>query len=249
LPRWHRAGTARAADAHVSPWRHHGDSLRCSVRKRVLPRGHHSSVVDPADERSGHGFASGGDRRHRDHYAWAAARCHPDALARRGAALVGTARRFVHGLCGPPYLTAADGRASGRGRRGGLVHCRRRGADATRPTVCDDRSRRGICRAKPAAPGQHRVVCPHRRLCACPRRTVARHYRDSAGKRSRRLLDCAGGRQRSRHSAGRRRSEHSDHAPAIVFEFFIRFLTGSGREFKPLPPPTIGKGTTMQEQF
>jgi len=35
----------------------------------------------------------------------------------------------------------------------------------------------------------------------------------------------------------------------LLFEFFIRFLTGSGREFKPLPPPTIGKGTTMQEQF
>jgi len=25
-----------------------------------------------------------------------------------------------------------------------------------------------------------------------------------------------------------------------LFEFFIRFLTGAGREFKPLPPPAIG---------
>jgi V/A-type H+/Na+-transporting ATPase subunit I len=29
----------------------------------------------------------------------------------------------------------------------------------------------------------------------------------------------------------------------MLFEFFIRFLTGAGREFKPLPPPAIGKGT------
>jgi V/A-type H+/Na+-transporting ATPase subunit I len=29
----------------------------------------------------------------------------------------------------------------------------------------------------------------------------------------------------------------------MLFEFFIRFLTGAGREFKPLPPPTIGKST------
>jgi len=25
----------------------------------------------------------------------------------------------------------------------------------------------------------------------------------------------------------------------LLFEFFIRFLTGAGRAFKPLPPPTI----------
>jgi V/A-type H+-transporting ATPase subunit I len=25
----------------------------------------------------------------------------------------------------------------------------------------------------------------------------------------------------------------------LLFEFFIRFLTGAGREFKPLPPPNI----------
>jgi V/A-type H+-transporting ATPase subunit I len=29
----------------------------------------------------------------------------------------------------------------------------------------------------------------------------------------------------------------------MLFEFFIRFLTGAGREFKPLPPPAIGQGT------
>lgn len=34
----------------------------------------------------------------------------------------------------------------------------------------------------------------------------------------------------------------------LLFEFFIRFLTGAGREFKPLPPPAIGKGT-IHEQF
>jgi V/A-type H+-transporting ATPase subunit I len=28
-----------------------------------------------------------------------------------------------------------------------------------------------------------------------------------------------------------------------LFEFFIRFLTGTGREFKPLAPPAIGKGS------
>ena len=27
----------------------------------------------------------------------------------------------------------------------------------------------------------------------------------------------------------------------LLFEFFIRFLTGGGREFKPLPPPVIAK--------
>jgi V/A-type H+-transporting ATPase subunit I len=27
----------------------------------------------------------------------------------------------------------------------------------------------------------------------------------------------------------------------LLFEFFIRFLTGAGREFKPLPPPVIAK--------
>ncbi len=27
----------------------------------------------------------------------------------------------------------------------------------------------------------------------------------------------------------------------MLFEFFIRFLTGTGREFKPLPPPVIAK--------
>ena len=34
----------------------------------------------------------------------------------------------------------------------------------------------------------------------------------------------------------------------LLFEFFIRFLTGAGREFKPLPPPVIGK-STIREQF
>ena len=29
----------------------------------------------------------------------------------------------------------------------------------------------------------------------------------------------------------------------LLFEFFIRFLTGAGRGFKPLPPPVIGKST------
>ncbi len=29
----------------------------------------------------------------------------------------------------------------------------------------------------------------------------------------------------------------------LLFEFFIRFLTGGGRGFKPLPPPVIGKST------
>ena len=29
----------------------------------------------------------------------------------------------------------------------------------------------------------------------------------------------------------------------LLFEFFIRFLTGTGREFKPLPPPAIGKSS------
>ena len=29
----------------------------------------------------------------------------------------------------------------------------------------------------------------------------------------------------------------------LLFEFFIRFLTGTGREFKPLPPPVIGKSS------
>ena len=34
----------------------------------------------------------------------------------------------------------------------------------------------------------------------------------------------------------------------LLFEFFIRFLTGAGREFKPLPPPDIGRAT-IQEPF
>jgi V/A-type H+-transporting ATPase subunit I len=29
----------------------------------------------------------------------------------------------------------------------------------------------------------------------------------------------------------------------LLFEFFIRFLTGTGREFKPLPPPAIGNSS------
>jgi V/A-type H+-transporting ATPase subunit I len=33
----------------------------------------------------------------------------------------------------------------------------------------------------------------------------------------------------------------------LLFEFFIRFLTGAGREFKPLPPPAIGQGTTHEQ--
>ena len=32
----------------------------------------------------------------------------------------------------------------------------------------------------------------------------------------------------------------------LLFEFFIRFLTGAGREFKPLPPPVIANGTMQQ---
>ena len=32
----------------------------------------------------------------------------------------------------------------------------------------------------------------------------------------------------------------------VLFEFFIRFLTGAGREFKPLPPPVIAKITVLE---
>ena len=32
----------------------------------------------------------------------------------------------------------------------------------------------------------------------------------------------------------------------LLFEFFIRFLTGAGREFKPLPPPVIAKSTVPE---
>jgi V/A-type H+-transporting ATPase subunit I len=32
----------------------------------------------------------------------------------------------------------------------------------------------------------------------------------------------------------------------LLFEFFIRFLTAAGREFKPLPPPDIGKATIQE---
>jgi V/A-type H+-transporting ATPase subunit I len=32
----------------------------------------------------------------------------------------------------------------------------------------------------------------------------------------------------------------------LLFEFFIRFLTGAGREFKPLPPPFIAKRETAE---
>ena len=34
----------------------------------------------------------------------------------------------------------------------------------------------------------------------------------------------------------------------MLFEFFIRFLTGAGREFKPLPPPAIGN-SAIEEKF
>jgi len=33
----------------------------------------------------------------------------------------------------------------------------------------------------------------------------------------------------------------------LLFEFFIRFLTGAGREFKPLPPPAIGQSTIHEQ--
>jgi len=33
----------------------------------------------------------------------------------------------------------------------------------------------------------------------------------------------------------------------MLFEFFIRFLTGAGREFKPLPPPAIGQATIGEQ--
>ena len=33
----------------------------------------------------------------------------------------------------------------------------------------------------------------------------------------------------------------------LLFEFFIRFLTGAGREFKPLPPPVIGQGSIHEQ--
>ena len=32
----------------------------------------------------------------------------------------------------------------------------------------------------------------------------------------------------------------------LLFEFFIRFLTGAGREFKPLPPPAIPRSTILE---
>ena len=32
----------------------------------------------------------------------------------------------------------------------------------------------------------------------------------------------------------------------MLFEFFVRFLTGAGREFKPLPPPAIAKSTVSE---
>jgi len=32
----------------------------------------------------------------------------------------------------------------------------------------------------------------------------------------------------------------------LLFEFFIRFLTGAGREFKPLTPPVIAKSTVPE---
>jgi V/A-type H+-transporting ATPase subunit I len=33
----------------------------------------------------------------------------------------------------------------------------------------------------------------------------------------------------------------------LLFEFFIRFLTGAGREFKPLPPPAIGQAAIHEQ--
>ena len=33
----------------------------------------------------------------------------------------------------------------------------------------------------------------------------------------------------------------------LLFEFFIRFLTGAGREFKPLPPPNIANNTNLSK--
>jgi V/A-type H+-transporting ATPase subunit I len=33
----------------------------------------------------------------------------------------------------------------------------------------------------------------------------------------------------------------------LLFEFFIRFLTATGREFKPLPPPAIGQGSIHEQ--
>ena len=32
----------------------------------------------------------------------------------------------------------------------------------------------------------------------------------------------------------------------LLFEFFIRFLTGKGREFKPLPPPSLPMGNVHE---
>jgi vacuolar-type H+-ATPase subunit I/STV1 len=32
----------------------------------------------------------------------------------------------------------------------------------------------------------------------------------------------------------------------LLFEFFIRFLTGAGREFRPLPPPTLAATAAPQ---
>jgi V/A-type H+-transporting ATPase subunit I len=33
----------------------------------------------------------------------------------------------------------------------------------------------------------------------------------------------------------------------MLFEFFIRFLTAGGREFKPLPPPEIVRRTSSSQ--
>jgi V/A-type H+-transporting ATPase subunit I len=32
----------------------------------------------------------------------------------------------------------------------------------------------------------------------------------------------------------------------LLFEFFVRFLTGAGREFKPLLPPVITRSTISE---
>ena len=156
-------------------------------------------------------------RRRGDHYARHAARCGANALARAGAALVGAARRPDGGLCrsawprrcgskdwcSPPagalwYLAgsvvlAEEGRLAGARHGGGRVR-----------------------RAEPAAPGQHRLVRPHRGFRARPCRPVACHHRDGECQRTLRLLDRAGDRQCACHRAGRRGGEHPDHAPAAV---------------------------------
>ncbi len=241
-----RARAARAADPYADSGRHHGDTVRYLVRQRVLPRGHHSGAVDAAAERSDH--HAGG--RHRGGMVIIAIGLLLDAVqmhwrgeavhwwAQRAGLLIAYAGLLMSPLRREGLLVVAFGAAwfifgaAALAKRGRLSTLADAAAEFVEQTL-----RLLVNTVSFARIGAFALA--HAGL------SVAVIEMASASGRFGYWIVLAVGNVLVIALEGVVVSIQTTRL--LLFEFFIRFLTGAGREFKPLPPPAIAKSASKSQ--